>query len=79
MEKQSIEVIVGKPVEGPVDQSKLGKGLAVAPKTEGEVGGRYWQWEYVRCPNDGAINLIQVDSERWHYYTCFNDGYIFAA
>lgn len=77
MEKKTIEVIVGKEPTSPVDESKTVKGVAVAPKSSDEVGGRAWIGEYVSCPRCGAINYIIENTAEYRFYTCWNDGYIF--
>ena len=77
MEKKTIEVIVGKPVKGEVDESKVGSGLAIPPKAEGDVGGRYLYRVCVSSPSDGALNWIIADSDRYNYYRSWSDGYVF--
>ena len=79
MEKKTIEVIVGKATTGTVDPSKIASGVAVAPKSDGEVGGRVLLGEYVQCPSCGAINYIIESSDEYNYYRCWNDGYVFTA
>jgi len=74
MERKTIDVIIGKPVDAKevekADKSQVGEGHSVPPKG-GEVGGRL-DWRYVECPYCRAINLIWVEPGEFRYYWCWN-------
>jgi hypothetical protein len=69
MEKQTIEVIVAKKVEGKLDPTKQGKEGA-APSADEEVGGRSAN-VYVRCPYCSSIRNVTLDYEG-EWFTCGN-------
>ena len=72
MEKKTIEVIVGKKVEGEVDESKI----LPNTKPEGEVQG-HWHQEYLQCPYNGEIFLYNISDSRYYYYRCQGCGQLF--
>lgn len=76
MEKKKIEVIVGKPVDGPVDRNKMMVGLP-SPPAQGQVAGRGAAWEWVNCPYCGALNYVYVDDDVYLYYECWRCHNVF--
>lgn len=77
MEKQNVEMIIGKKVEkseADADKSKkIVKGMD-APPTAAEVQGRSG-FEYVRDPWCGAVNFVYVDDYKYIWYRCWRcDG-----
>jgi hypothetical protein len=80
MEKKTIEVIVGKKKDGPVDQDKL-KTTAALPEPvgvseeDGEVEGRYEVRTQMQCWRCSGVSWIWYDTD---YYTDFTCCYCYA-
>lgn len=81
MEKQTVDVIIGKKVEEGEAKGDAGKhrevgGLAVPKPGGAEVGGRSGM-VYVRCPWDYAINYVFEDDYTFLWYRCWHCGGLF--
>lgn len=66
MEKRTVEVVVGKRLEGQLDpKAEVVKGL-IQPPRESEVSGRmHWWW--VSCWYCGTWNFV---SDHYLYFNC---------